>query len=239
MSVVTPSTQVSALMRLGRKETRKGLRRHLLVLLPILAGGMILNGFRWEHVIPLYCVVLGLNMALVPATILGKDRQDGTLEFLCGLPLRGRDLALARALMLWEGWTVVGLFAAASVVLFLGPVLGPAHLMVTALSVVLGSAVVVGTGAMVVAWLSLRFRPEHITPAIFLLIMGAVFVLARAGGSIGGIWSRFLALESSTASVFAGIGFLGLLLGYGAFLLLSRAFERCVRDPTLARVRPR
>ncbi len=208
-------------------------------MLPLIAGGMLLGGLGVATAIPLYALVLAVNLVFVPANQLGKDRADGTLEFLCGLPVQGRELALGLTVAMDEGLLLIGLFAMATALIFLGDTLGPAHLLITAASLFLASALLVTAVAIFVAWLSLRFRPEFITPAVLAVVLGGSLLVGSAGVSIREIWSRFLALEASVASISAGIGVAVVLIGYGGFRLLARAFDRCIRDPALARIRPR
>lgn len=208
-------------------------------MLPLLVGGAYLSGLGTEYAIPLYAALSLFNFAFAPATELSKDRQDGTLEFICSLPVRGRDLALARTCAVVEACVLVGLFSAASVLIFLPTAMGPRPVAVAAASAFLGSAVLTLAAATALMWLSLRFRPEYIVPALLAGTFGVAILLGHLGVSIRGIWRTLPAFEATLTSVFAGIAVLAALVALASLHLLGRAMDRCVRDPAHARMRPR
>lgn len=104
------SPGVAALYHLHQPPMRVMLRRHLLLSIPVLVGAMFLVGVSPAYAVPLYAGYLYLGVPFMAVTALGKDRADGTLEFLCGLPVYGRQLALGRVLVLGEACVLTGLW---------------------------------------------------------------------------------------------------------------------------------
>jgi len=215
------------------------LRRHLLFGVAILLGAMLLAGRSPAYVFPLYACFLLLGVPFFAVTSLGTDRADGTLEFLCGLPVRGRQLALGRLLALLEGCALTGLFTAAGIMIFLANRLGPWPVLSSALAGFIGASLLMLASGAFLLWLALRFRPETVAAVLPLGLLAVVFILRPFAPSLSGMWSGFLALEGWLLPILGGVAALSALHALLSFHLLSRAFDRCVHDPSRARVSSR
>ena len=231
------SPQVNALYRLHHRPLRKMLLRHLIGGNAMIIGFLLLAGGHLAYALPLYACFLFLAIPFMSITLLGTDRGDGTLEFLCGLPVHGRELALGRLAALLEGCAVAGLFTTASVVALIAEQVGVWNAAAYGVAGFFGASLLMLASSATLLWLSLRFRTETLAMVIPLGIIGIALLLRPVAPSLEGMWLGFAGLEGALIPIFGGIALLSALQGLVSFQLLERAFDRCVRDPSLARVR--
>lgn len=227
--------QVDALYRLHRRPLRVMLGRHVLISVPMLVGFLLIAGAPVAYALPLYAAFLVLAVPILSLSTLGTDRAEGTLEFLSGLPARGRQLALGRVLALLEGCVAAGVFAAAGVLPFFGAESGTVHVVTTGVAVFLGTALLLLASGTCLLWLSLRFRSQTLATVIPLGLIGLALVAQPFSLTLGGIWSQVLVISQSRVLMLGAVAGPSILLAVGGFFLLERACDRLVRDPSLAK----
>lgn len=237
--------KVRALYRLHRRPIRVMLGRHVLISVPMLIGFLLIAGAPVAYALPLYAAFLVFAASMLPVITLGTDRSEGTLEFLAGLPVQGRELALGRVLALLEGCVAAGVISAAGVLPFFGVGggvgigagvgAGVVRVAVTGGAVFLAVALLLLASGTCLLWLSLRFRSQTLATVIPLGLIGLALVAQPFSLSLGGLWSQVLAVTESWVLMLAAVGGPSVLLLLVGFLLLERACDRVVRDPSLAR----
>jgi hypothetical protein len=142
-----------------------------------------------------------------------------------------------RLAALLEGCAVAGLFTTASVVALMAEQVGVWNAAAYGVAGFFGASLLMLASSATLLWLSLRFRTETLAMVIPLGIIGIAFLLRPVAPSLEGMWLGFAGLKGALIPTFGGIAVLSALQGLLSFQLLVRAFDRCVRDPSLARVR--
>lgn len=210
--------------------------RHILISAVMLFSAMLIAGWQPAYILPLYAFFLIPVVPVASVVLLGTERSEGTVELLCCFPVPGWELALGRVLALGEGCILAGLFTAAGFVAFLAADgLGPTLLLTAGVAAFFGASIPLLAVGTTVLWLALRFRSDTLATIIPMGFLLGVLLLARVLPPLGEIWSGIVALGASLTGLMGGIAVLSALVLPVVFLLLSRALDRCVLDPTRSR----
>ncbi|MGD0991603.1 MAG: hypothetical protein ABR998_03960 [Gemmatimonadales bacterium] len=178
----------------------------------------------------------GFGAALIVPLGVTRDRLDGTLEFLSGLPASAATIAAARfaaVVIVTLPWALASAAATLLVSRAAGGALPPA-------AVVLGAFPLAWIGLTIIGWMLTgvfcRWDPAQL---MGLPVVGFFVVLLVAGHVLRGVlgpnpqpWlTSLLERPWATAVLLGGFLMLGAAAGYLSYLLAVNAIARYRRDP--------
>lgn len=114
---------LGSLLRLEYRRVRKQVL-HTLVGSLVVVGGMVVTGVSDVNTTPFVLVAVGFSFLFMGPVHVLKDKLDGTMEFLAGLPAHASILALARCLAASGLAALSAVFLAAACGVALPPMLG-------------------------------------------------------------------------------------------------------------------